>query len=223
MEIERSNRGFSLVEFTDAAGCASSLQDSSLASEACCWFGVVRLPGSQASSATRMHLTTEMTRQVARAMCAALEGRAIEELEFEDRYGSTCIVTAPRSPDALVTIGVRRSFGTEGGHPMQLDRSCIEGLMPFLLGFLATGTISGEGGASELADPAERVLDVKVPASMIGRADIGETGVSAQDLIDAFLLIERYYGDDMPSSMGYDNAKRMERLAQKVKHLAGKD
>lgn len=220
MNIERSAHGYSMVQFIDAAGSDCSLQDSSLASEACCWFGVCRPPAARRDEMTRMHLTVEMTRQVARAMRAALEEQPFEDAEFVDRYGSTCTISGPDTPSSLISLGVTKGFDRNDGMPMQLAGDDIRRLMPFLLGFLAGGTISGHGGASELEDPDERVLDAKIPVSMLARADIGETGVSAQDLVDAFVLIERYYGDDLVGGLGHDNAMRIGRIRTKIGHLA---
>jgi len=220
MNIERSPHGYSLVHFIDAVGSDCSLQDSSLASEACCWFGVCRSPAPRRDEMTRMHLTVEMTRQVARAMRAALEGVPFENAEFVDRYGSTCIVAASKDARAVIRIGVTKGFHGNNGMPMHLDADGIRRLMPFLLGFLAGGSVSEKGGASELEDPAARVLDAKIPVSMLARADIGETGVSAQDLIDAFVLMERYYGDDLVGALGHDNAMRIGQMRTKLGHLA---
>lgn len=220
MNIERSNNGCSSVQFADAAGSECVLKDSSLASEACCWFGTCRSPGRRGDHMPRMHLTVEMARRVARAMCAALEGRPFEKQEFVDRYGSTCIVGAPSGAPSLISLGVTRDFEGNDGLAMQLDGDCIRKTMPFLLGFLATGSVSGRGGASELEDPAERVLDAKIPVSMLARADIGETGVSAQDIIDAFVLLQTYYEDDLVSDLGYDRAMGIGRIMAKVGHLA---
>lgn len=219
MQIEQTNRGFSLVRFVDAVGSDCSLQDSSIASESCCWFGIAHSPKRE-DDVTRMHLTVEMTRRIGRAMCAALEGRPFEDFEFEDRYGICCKVRSPSVDGALVTLGVLRTFSGSRSYPMHLGKVAIERLMPFLLGFMATGTISGEGGASELEDPAERVLDVKIPPSMLVRTDIGETGVSAQDLIDAFRTLQRAIGDDV-GLLGHDNAVRIGRTADRLGRLNG--
>ncbi len=219
MQIEQTNRGFSLVRFVDAVGSDCSLQDSSIASESCCWFGIAHSP-KRKDDVTRMHLTVEMTRRIGRAMCAALEGRPFEDFELEDRYGICCKVRSPSIADAIITMGVLRTFNGSRSYPMHLGRTAVERLMPFLLGFIATGTISGEGGASELEDPTERVLDVKIPASMLDRTDIGETGVSAQDLIDAFTTMQRAFGDDV-GLLGHDNAVRLGRMAERIAHLNG--
>lgn len=220
MQLERTNRGFSLVQFVDVTDTDCSLQDSSLASESCCWLGVALDPRSLPEDVTRMHLTVEMTRRVARAMCAALEGRFFEDFEFEDRYGICCKVRSPSIDGAIISMGVLRTFNGGRPYPVHLGRTTVERLMPFLLGFIATGTISGEGGASELKDPTEQVLDVKIPPSMLARTDVGETGVSAQDLIDAFTTMRRVLGDDV-DVLGHDNAVRIAGMAARIARLNG--
>jgi hypothetical protein len=220
MNIERSAHGYSMVQFIDAAGSECVLQDSSLASEDCCWFGVCHPSGHRSEPLARMHLTVEMARQVARAMCAALEKRPFGNGEFVDRYGSVCTISEPEGARSLISVGVTTGFERRAGRPMQLDEENVRRLMPFLLGFLATGSISGEGGASELDDPEERVLDVKVPTSMLDRTDIAESGVSAQELIDAFMRMHAYYGDDLASALGHDNATRIGHVATRIGHLA---
>ena len=56
---KRTNRGFGLGTFQDSLGQECSLQDSSLGTEAACWFGVdTNLGGRKISM--RMHLTTDM-------------------------------------------------------------------------------------------------------------------------------------------------------------------
>lgn len=59
MTFSKTERGFSLFEFTDRYGQKCSLQESSLAEEACAWCGVdVDLNGKEVNN--RMHLTQEM-------------------------------------------------------------------------------------------------------------------------------------------------------------------
>jgi len=54
-----TSRGFGVMKFEDSLGQQCSLQDSSLASEAACWFGVdTNCAGDQVSM--RMHLTLDM-------------------------------------------------------------------------------------------------------------------------------------------------------------------
>lgn len=43
MEVEYTNRGFAKINFEDANGVKSSLQESSLATEAAIWFGANKL------------------------------------------------------------------------------------------------------------------------------------------------------------------------------------
>ena len=90
MEVHQTSRGFSLYEFTDRYGAQCSLQKSSIATEACIWFGVddgePRIMASQAAQhgvetmettgwvdyplpdevliSTRMHLTQDQVREL---------------------------------------------------------------------------------------------------------------------------------------------------------------
>ncbi|WP_197094662.1 hypothetical protein [Microvirga massiliensis] len=50
IELKRTDRGFVIGEFTDRYGAKCSIQDSSLAGEACIWLG----------TENRMHLTQGM-------------------------------------------------------------------------------------------------------------------------------------------------------------------
>lgn len=56
LELKHTQRGFSRAEFTDEYGEQCSIQDSSIATEACVWLGVDHVNGSPA----RMHLTVDM-------------------------------------------------------------------------------------------------------------------------------------------------------------------
>jgi hypothetical protein len=219
MVIEETARGFALAKFVDAAGLQCSLQDSSLASEACIWLGVASIPGI-GDCVTRMHLTQDMALQVARALQAALGNGGMAPQGFVDRYGSSCTITfLDEAGGAVVAVGVVRAF--EGrGTPMMLSRRNVEALLPRLLGFIAEGTITGHGGASVLEPVEERHLDVVIPPSMLERTDVGQTGVSARELIDAFRRLHERYEDDLESALGHDAASRIEALADRLAPVA---
>lgn len=55
MKLERTSRGFAILQFTDEYGLECSLQKSSLADKDCIWLGDVR---------NRMHLTQDMVRDL---------------------------------------------------------------------------------------------------------------------------------------------------------------
>lgn len=59
MNIERTQRGFAIAKFTDRYGNSCSIQESSIATEACIWLGVDR-DANDVECPTRMHLTQEM-------------------------------------------------------------------------------------------------------------------------------------------------------------------
>ena len=59
LEIEKTNRGFSITNFTDRYGAECSLQKSSLASEDAIWFGINDAsPKIMASDAHRLGIPT---------------------------------------------------------------------------------------------------------------------------------------------------------------------
>lgn len=60
MQIHKTERGFSRVDFTDRYGMACSLQDSSLATEDAIWLGCNEGLHHQGECLARMHLTREM-------------------------------------------------------------------------------------------------------------------------------------------------------------------
>lgn len=79
MQAQKTARGFKFYQFTDRYGVACSLQESSLAEEACIWLGCdqpnprvlvpgkswqpVQLPADTLCD-TRMHLTQEQVKEL---------------------------------------------------------------------------------------------------------------------------------------------------------------
>jgi len=58
IKLRKTDRGFIVGEFKDRYGFEASIQESSLATEACLWLGQSNCPKCEAP--TRMHLTQEM-------------------------------------------------------------------------------------------------------------------------------------------------------------------
>lgn len=111
-ELKTTNRGFSLIEFTDVRGTSCSLQKSSLAFEDCIWFGVndvspqhfvngklepVRFP-PDTSFCSRMHLTQDHVKQIMPYFNKLLESpfkvNKNSNLVFIDRYDDQCSLRA---------------------------------------------------------------------------------------------------------------------------------
>lgn len=66
IRFERTDRGFGLGRFQDRYGQACSIQESSLATEACLWLGcdeILRAPGSEPVNG-RIHLTQAMAAEL---------------------------------------------------------------------------------------------------------------------------------------------------------------
>jgi hypothetical protein len=135
--IEYTQRGFAVVAFTDAQGRPCSLQDSSIADEACIWFG---RDGSAKVERKRMHLTAEM----AAFVLAAIDARRPDtRLVFEDRYGSSCcVMTEGRQEDLVHHVGIITDFEGMPGESMAIDGRLIEALRPMLTAFIGSGTIA---------------------------------------------------------------------------------
>ena len=101
MELKKTNRGFSLISFTDRYGAKCSLQDSSLATEAALWFGIddanpqimasktpqggtgwVDFPiPEDVSLTTRMHLTQDQVRELLPVLQRFAKTGTIREVE----------------------------------------------------------------------------------------------------------------------------------------------
>ena len=136
MRIEYTSRGFPLVRFTDSLGRSCSLQESSLASESCIWFGrdVINEPEPK-----RMHLTQGMVVEILDELDAP--GRELP-MTFEDRYGSECIVQEEPSRDGTMhDIGIVVDFEGRPGERMTIDETLMAALRPMLDRFVEHGTI----------------------------------------------------------------------------------
>lgn len=82
--FERTARGFPLMNFVDKYGQQCSIQDSSLATDACCWLGVdVDIEGAEVNK--RMHLTREMAGKLAAALAYFAEHGTIS-IEESDHW-----------------------------------------------------------------------------------------------------------------------------------------
>lgn len=67
MKKDVTNRGFSVIHFTDSRGVKCSLQKSSLATEDAIWLGV------DYASTTHMHLTKEQASEIIKVLQVFVE------------------------------------------------------------------------------------------------------------------------------------------------------
>lgn len=219
IEIEETPRGFSIARFQDADGNECSIQDSSLASEAAIWFGISRTSGGD--DGQRMHLTQGMATVVASAIAGILSGDGPQMVEINDRYHNQCVVMSSQTAGVpTITAGVSMTRDGRAAEKMVLTACMAEGLMMPLINFIVNGSISQESDATitDLTAPkAPKNLDVKIPASMLDRTDVGETGISAQDLINALCTVLEGYGtSDLREMVGWDAAPEIARIRDGV-------
>lgn len=122
MEIEhgKTERGFTIMEFKDHGGLASSLQDSSLATDDAVWLG---------RGSDRMHLNRAGVNAILPYLDLYLEETDFPLARFTDLYGDEC--EAYTQDDIL-------NIGTLGGI-MTLDREQVRTLRPLLTHFTETG------------------------------------------------------------------------------------
>lgn len=222
MQIEETNRGFSVARFPDAIGSGCSIQDSSLADEAAVWFGVSHL--ADGARGERMHLTQGMARMVAAALMGVMRDPGMPSLVLQDRYDNRCIVDGKGTEGgAAVRIGVIVTREGDVAEPMHLTADMVSEVMPLLIAFVQNGTVSMPATleAEAVLAPRERPeMDVKIPESMIARADVGESGVSAQDLVDALCeIIGTYDMHEIRDLVGYDRAEEVMRIREGVKRF----
>jgi hypothetical protein len=64
IEFKKTNRGFLIGEFKDRYGAECSIQESSLATEACLWLGREKDQNGESLTFGRMHLTQDMAREL---------------------------------------------------------------------------------------------------------------------------------------------------------------
>lgn len=66
MDVKRTSRGFSLIEFTDRNGEKCSLQKSSIATEDCIWLGSDEDPKKHLGQwlGSRMHLSQAQVKEL---------------------------------------------------------------------------------------------------------------------------------------------------------------
>lgn len=64
IEIKQTSRGFLIGEFKDRYGAECTIQESSLATEACIWLGVSTNQNGEEMQLSRMHLTQDMAREL---------------------------------------------------------------------------------------------------------------------------------------------------------------
>lgn len=64
IKFGKTSRGFLIGEFEDRYGAECSIQESSLATEACVWLGVDKDLNGEIVGKGRMHLTQEMARDL---------------------------------------------------------------------------------------------------------------------------------------------------------------
>jgi len=134
MGIEKTPRGFSMMRFVDAEGRPCSIQDSSLAEEACLWLG-----RDGADHQVRMHLTQDM----AERLVERLLHDACPDLDFLDRYGSRCVVRPSTDGKSTLEAGIVMDFEGRGQEPMLLSTAETTLLVPMLSTFVEKGSIAG--------------------------------------------------------------------------------
>lgn len=214
MDIKETSRGFAHAEFVDACGRRCSMQDSSLASEAAIWLGV-DTDEKGVSQTTRMHLTQKMAAALHGEMVAHLAGKEIMAPERKDLYGNLYMVT---SQVDILEVGIVTTREGEAGVTMLLERDDIEDVLAHIAGFADMGSIAMEAREGWNDPKPEVVLDVKVPASMLARADLAETGTSAQAVIDALCeMMEVQTAEELASMLGHDRAQRILAVHDKVR------
>jgi hypothetical protein len=140
LELSKTARGFGLGEFKDAEGVDCSIQDSSLATQAAIWFGVVKANPQKMEDGklvpveppvkpipihgwpglthdilynTRMHLTIRHVKTLIRNFEKFLETKQVRKRTFNDRYGSVCSI---RLTNGLIELGC------DDAHPQICDR-----------------------------------------------------------------------------------------------------
>ena len=64
MKIEKTSRGFRRADFNDFNGEACSIQESSIATQACLWLGMNTGTHHQGECLARMHLTKDMAKEL---------------------------------------------------------------------------------------------------------------------------------------------------------------
>lgn len=200
--------------FVDAEGMDCSMNDSSLAGDACIWLGVDRTEGGKGTN--RMHLTLGMTRRVAREMQRHADGTSVEgpvDL-FTDRSGSQCAIECT---GRSLLVGVITGFEGNVGMPMTLTREMCRDLLPFLVGFLQNGHLTTGDDMSALKEPPETPIHDTVPADALRTTGIGDTGVAVGDLLDAFLRLYRYV--ELDDAVGRDEAVRIESMSSRLEAL----
>ena len=214
MDITETERGLAIAEFRDERGTLCTIQESSLATEAAIWFGPSHV---KEGSHARMHLTQEMARQIAIGMRAHVRGETEGMGAFLDRYGSSC---SHGFQGGTFNCDMHMNFDGNEAWSMQLSRENAAALLPLMTAFVSSGSIGGAVDENALETPTKVEMDVKIPASMLARTDIGETGVSAQDLIDA--LCDVIAGQDehsLTQAIGHDRAKAIIGIQLDVRKL----
>ena len=79
MKVEETERGFGVISFKDKYGSECSLQESSIATEACIWLGVdIDFRGNEC---TRMHLTVEQVKELLPHLQKFVETEFLREFE----------------------------------------------------------------------------------------------------------------------------------------------
>ena len=204
MNVEHTERGFALCKFVDLDGASCSIQDSSLATEACVWLGVSK--HGDGTRGDRMHLTQRMALKVARAMRAHGRGEAVNVV-LRDRSACDCVV-ASRTDGRLEMGVVTGDEPLDGPSLMVLDADLRETLLQPLLAFVAGGTVESETVHDLEAETLDVHMDVKIPPSMLHRAEVGGTGRSVRDLVDALqAVLDGHSLETLRAEMGHDRTE----------------
>jgi len=218
--FDETPRGEAVHHFVDADGTRCSIEDGASVDEATIRMGVspegVGLDG-------RMHLTRRMAARVADAMRSHLADQPLDVVRLGDRSHSICEIdiTEVRGR-TLLRLAVTE---TEDGLPrpvMLLDsagtRTALRLLEAFAMGSSITSEVDKHVPAS-----APR-LDHHVPASMLARTDLAETGITPQMLVDALCRLCEGHGDGfIRETLGWDAGDEVIRVRTAVAHLSVDD
>lgn len=217
METTRTQRGFAIAHFDDANGLRCTVQDSSVASAAMMWFGPAGLDAK--TGASRMHLTENMAKVIVSAMTTFLQGGTMaNHTGFGDAGDCDCSFGMSDAGGFELRI-----HDDERGTPswtMSFDRATVEDVLPALRAFVSSGSIAGEIDEDAFVDTPKPAMDVKIPPSMLARTDVGETGVSAQELIDLVCnLLDGRSDREMADQVGLDRADHVIAVRHAIRGL----
>lgn len=141
---ENNDRGLCKFSFDDVLKKECNMQDSSIATEACIWFGKVNDQKS-----LRMHLTIQGVEQIINYMNDFISDKLISEVLYEDKYRQQCkLFVKVDSNDSLLHLGIyntgKQISGPNGNYSenvdgiMVLNKDMAIQLLPILRTFSQT-------------------------------------------------------------------------------------